>query len=256
MEPTRHDASAIPVASVIVLASAIGVVFWYQEPLKSSRPVGTGVESLVPVGEDRVQARLWRDPFAAIEAHARAEAEREKAEGAYTAHIKLTPSSDERKTEQKAGIAAVEVFRHLKLKQMPVHHTRKTLALEVIKEAERVIHAREQKGKAADSELPISVLLVLTSGGPYAEDTEMRIRDRYALVSALGAGCFIPFHPEHIHYFTLTLEDILEDQKKRDLRVPYEWYRPRKVGNCMPPPQSPPRVLVLWLKARGEVGVR
>ncbi|NJN36087.1 MAG: hypothetical protein HC794_02330 [Nitrospiraceae bacterium] len=38
----------------------------------------------------------------------------------------------------------------------------------------------------------ITVLLVTTTGGPYVESAESRIRDRYAVGTALGVACFVP----------------------------------------------------------------
>jgi hypothetical protein len=44
-------------------------------------------------------------------------------------------------------------------------------------------------------------LVVLTPGGPYADDTEQRSRHRYAIVSSLTERDFVPRDGEHIGYF-------------------------------------------------------
>jgi len=53
---------------LIALAAAIGggVVFW-PAPLKSSRPGGNAKIQTASVGDQTVQARLWQDPFEAIQ---------------------------------------------------------------------------------------------------------------------------------------------------------------------------------------------
>ena len=50
-------------------------------------------------------------------------------------------------------------------------------------------HAIEDRVRSGER---LTVLLVATSGGPYVESTESRLRDRYAVGTALGAACYAP----------------------------------------------------------------
>ncbi len=86
----------------------------------------------------------------------------------------------------------------------------------------------------------IGVLIVITEGSPYAENHEKRLRDRYAVLSALGVACFVPADEEHIGYFSF----------QQDL-VPFEWYKARKTRQCHLDEeytQHYDRVLLVWAK--------
>ena len=61
---------SIPVGLIVAIAAGFLI---YQTPLKSSRPRSMESERQPALGEQQVQARLWQDPLAAAEEHARAE---------------------------------------------------------------------------------------------------------------------------------------------------------------------------------------
>ena len=66
MAKPRGD-SKLAVAGALTLALAIAGVLLVKEPLRSSRPVGNGLEMKQTTGEQLVRARLWEDPVAAVE---------------------------------------------------------------------------------------------------------------------------------------------------------------------------------------------
>jgi hypothetical protein len=123
------------VAGALTLALAIAGVLLVKEPLRSSRPVGSGLEMKQATGEQLVRARLWEDPVAAVE-----RAIREK-----------RPSKPAAASSLSQRLASLR----------------------------RVIADRVHRGER------LRVLLVMTSGGPYVESTESRLRDRYAVGTAL-----------------------------------------------------------------------
>ena len=88
----------------------------------------------------------------------------------------------------------------------------------------------------------IRVLPVMLPGGPYAEAVESRRRLRYAVLSGLNTGGFVPFNSEHLGYFAPA--DNVDVPRHLPQTVPYEWFEPA-------PDRTPPcnncRVLVLWL---------
>lgn len=88
----------------------------------------------------------------------------------------------------------------------------------------------------------IDILIVTTAGGPYAEDKETRVRDRYAIASALGVACYVPEEEEHLLYVKWAVAG-------KDHRIPYEWYRARKTRNCSEniDKDRAQAVLVLWV---------
>jgi hypothetical protein len=67
--PKDQEEPKLPLQHVVLLIAAVAGGLWlYQGPLKSSRPV----QDLTPPDssgalDDRVPARLWQDPFEAVE---------------------------------------------------------------------------------------------------------------------------------------------------------------------------------------------
>ena len=91
---------------------------------------------------------------------------------------------------------------------------------------------------------PITVLLVTTEGGSSGESRETRIRDRYAIGSALGVACYVPQNEDALSYVEW------RDRGGTSRVLPYEWYQegPRK---CSPEKTWAQAVLVLWVS--GEI---
>ncbi len=68
--PKPDESNARPIAVLLAIA-AIGGFLVSQTPLKSSRPTGDSIA--IPSEDEHVEARLWEDPFEAIEDHLEAE---------------------------------------------------------------------------------------------------------------------------------------------------------------------------------------
>ena len=139
--------SKLALAGVVTLAVALAGVLLVKEPLRSSRPVGTGLDVRQTTGEQSVRARLWEDPLAAVQRGMR---------GTRPSAIGLPKSSP----SQSAESSLTQRLRPL----------RQAIADRVKKDEQ------------------ITVLLVTMSGDPYVESTESRIRDRYAVGTALGVA--------------------------------------------------------------------
>ena len=71
MPSDEKSETKLPVQNLVLLAGAVlGAVWLYEGPLKSSRPVEElSSQRLEVVGDRRVQARLWQDPFDAVARH-------------------------------------------------------------------------------------------------------------------------------------------------------------------------------------------
>ena len=89
---------------------------------------------------------------------------------------------------------------------------------------------------------PITVLLVTTEGGSSGESRETRIRDRYAIGSALGIACYVPQNEDQLSYVEW------RDRAGASRVLPYEWYGegPRK---CSLESTWAQAVLVLWISS-------
>jgi len=85
----------------------------------------------------------------------------------------------------------------------------------------------------------LTVLLVTTSGDPYVESTESRIRDRYAIGTALGVACYVPEDEGHLSFVEWNQQGAVQT-------LPYEWYRLRKTRFCGAESARPTNVLVVW----------
>ena len=112
---------------------------------------------------------------------------------------------------------------------------------------EAVQKLRHAIAKRVDYGEQITVLLVTTAGGPYVESTESRIRDRYAIGSALGVSCYVPDQEDNLAY----IEYVDEESRRARQVIPYEWYRPHATRVCATSKKQPDRVVVMWLS--GEV---
>ncbi len=74
----------------------------------------------------------------------------------------------------------------------------------------------------------ITVLGVMVFGGPYAEETELRLRQRYAVVSGLGRLKFVPQDPEHLGFIRIfsSQKECAETHNEISLStiLPFEWF--------------------------------
>ena len=187
MAEQKEEKSKLPLTGIVALLLAVvSSLVIYQVPLKTSRPIDKEAEKVGSVGTDRVQARLWQDPFEAVSTH-----------------------------RQKEAAAA-------KHPDSEAHHTFLRLLTAV-----------------TQAEAPSDFLLlpVFVDGSPYASGVESRLRDRYALVSALGAAGYQPESGESIRYFVR--------QGSEHLVVPVEAFFGRPTSAD---PKRSTQVLVLWLK--------
>ena len=97
----------------------------------------------------------------------------------------------------------------------------------------------------------------MVSGGPYAEDVESRIRNRVALMAALGTAGYRSEDEDQIGYVTAEWPVQLRDQSGSltpegwsKLIVPYEWFT-RRIHARRQAQASVTKsnhVLVLWLR--------
>jgi len=117
-----------------------------------------------------------------------------------------------------------------------------------------------------DPDMNIQMLLTMVRGGPYSEDHERRLRNRYAMLTALHSSGFAPVETQYISYFRLAwtknndLEknnytkvpkiDNINERSLEPLIFPFEWFvreeldrgtRKNGEGNL------PEHVLVVWL---------
>jgi hypothetical protein len=189
--------SKLALVGVVTLAVALAGVLLVKEPLRSSRPIGTGLDIDQTTGEESVRARLWEDPMAAVQRGLRG-------------------------TRPPAAVPS-----------KPGQTVEPSLA-QRLKPLRQAIEDRVKKHER------ITVLFVTLSGDPYTESTESRLRDRYAVGTALGVACYVPEDEGHLSF-------IEADTRGAGHALPYEWFRLRKTRVCGEEQKQIQSTLVVWI---------
>ncbi len=143
------------------------------------------------------------------------------------------------------------------------------------------VKARESTPESGPAQKSLLVMPVMVPGGNYSEDREVRIRSRYAIVSALGRSGYVPEDAERIGVLRLpwlNQHDLSRAQQRdrenqtsisrlwndhgrtpprllgvRATRPPlamdvrFEWYRRKVFSTADPRIERHSHVLVLWL---------
>jgi hypothetical protein len=105
---------------------------------------------------------------------------------------------------------------------------------------QRLGRLRQELAERTENGQRVTVLLVTTSGGPYVENTESRIRDRYAIGTALGVACYVPEDEGHLSFVEWEPQGAVH-------ALPYEWYHLRETRACGKEGSRASSVLVVWL---------
>ncbi|MCW5797096.1 MAG: conserved membrane protein of unknown function [Nitrospira sp.] len=226
----KGDDSTLSLATTVTLALAVAAMVFVKEPLKSSRPTGSGTDRNRATSELKVHARLWEDPFAAVQK----DLEARKRDGlvvmgkgdmsfSYAGHSTATSLTGEvriqsRKNEDESN------------------------GLDVLKNKIR---------QSAERGEQVTALIMMTRGGAYVDDSEWRIRDRYAVEAALEVGCFKAAQTQYLSYFIANFES---GPNHHFFAVPYEWYRHSKIAACRRSSDAEgetkdQQVLLLWVAA-------
>ena len=139
-----------PITGLLLVALALGTVFFVESPLQGSRPKDPPKTSDLTSGEQVIPARLWQDPFEAIVLN--------------RSIVKSAGNNLASKIQPRPTLVAVE----------PAPSQCSCDLSKIFRDGEK----DEDYG----------ALLVMTPGSPYVEDGERRIRARYAVTSALGGS--------------------------------------------------------------------
>lgn len=222
----KGDDSTLSLATTVTLALAVAAMVFTKNPLQSSRPPGMGTGLHQTTEELKVPARLWEDPFTAVER-----------------------ASDANK---QFSVLAID-RRSMELGTMAVSPQSPRIAgLDSLHRRIRDIDALGER---------ILTLVVMTQDGSSVEAVENRIRDRYAVAAALEVGCFAPEKDEWLSYFTwnyhIPSRNPANESKLLPQSTPYEWYSRSPIGLCHGSNElfeEIRHVLVLWVKAEEDEG--
>jgi hypothetical protein len=213
-----------PMVVVGLIMAAVGIFTINQRPFQDARPVEsrTPIYRHTPAADQDVEARLWEDPLAAVEA-AR-EADDRKARSDRQACFEQWLASSRRGVPLPADCS-------LDPEKTPTEQRHSIESLHKL-----------LSGSGKDS-APILILGAFVSGAPYADDMETRRRTRYAILSGLYRSFYVPVNHEHIGYVVLSnLSNI--DVGAHDVAA-YELFE------SDPDSDAGTRVLLMWLDQDG-----
>lgn len=211
-KPDDKSSQAVP---AIAVAALVVSLFAAQEIiLKPTRP---GMMNTQPASTEDVRARLWQDPFQAVEL--------------YQKQFSQTKSAKENDAEQII-ITAEELVSdktfHFKITKEK--HTEPPL-IAPPEPSCPADHSIEELGcqiKKEVKEKTVHILAVMMPGGPYAEDHEARLRSRYAMIFGLRAAGYSPVDSGHIEFVDFKNHQASKTDNKTFDRfpdfMPYEWF--------------------------------
>ena len=169
MSEEQNKKSALPFSlALLIVAIITGGVVSHFSPLESLRPSKTQKEAEPPIEEEKVLARMWQDPFQAVE-HAIKDAKAKR----HKFPIPLIPEKEEKQVQYK------------------------------------IFQCNEAK--------KILVMPVMMTAGTNADQSEERLRTRYAILSALHVAGYKPNNATHIAVFKTKINRYVRS-------VPYELY--------------------------------
>jgi hypothetical protein len=229
----------MPVAGVTSIAlAAAALLFTGELPyLETRAPQKQNLTYELRTPLEQVDARLWQDPFGAIAEFERKEGARAKSD----ADAERDEAVHGRRYVQPPTAAAASRFRWFRYGK-GIHDVQVAIG--------RVTSSSDSSGTAT---APLKILAVTMVGSPYVGGEESRRRERYAVVSALGAQHFAPVDNEHIGYAVLhfdasgkLVDDVGADDPEQDtvsVLMPFETFttdsrRPRVASNDL---------LLLWI---------
>ncbi|MFZ4780047.1 MAG: hypothetical protein ACOYM3_32225, partial [Terrimicrobiaceae bacterium] len=151
----------LPISGILIFLAALGVSIFTQAPFKNPRPAVPELREPY----EKVNARLWQDPFRAVLDH-------------------VGSKADGNEFAKKSGVFG------LYTRKFDNYSAPDSLPKQIWK-------------KLAEEKSRVTVMAVMVQGAPYAEETERRIRDRYAVLAGLRRAGYVPVDPEHIEYLKI-----------------------------------------------------
>lgn len=236
MEAERQTkmASSLPIVGVLLVIA--GAYCVSRSQLKSSRPEAPAGLKHPVTEKDKIEARLWQDPFKAVYDHRQAKRSEEKKDPCEPAVYQLSGQIDRLIKEYTASASnAVRGFVENVKAQLKPYVSNK-----------RLLH----------------IMLIMVRDGSSAEDYERRLRNRYAILTALRACGMSAEDTKHIRYFTVAsrqendltrgvsrIDEISHDSSELTV-FPYEWFEREELYPVTIhewADDRPERVLLIWL---------
>lgn len=223
----------LPIAGILAIVLFASGLAVQHIPLESDRPASNGKQLRPSPDGQVIEARLWQDPFDAIQRHQ--EECPATAEQPPTRLTTLTTLATPKTPNAKCPL---------------------------LKDADRFHQPGWLRSHLAETDLADTLILpVFIYGGPYAEDTEERRRYRYAVLSALRTSHYEPTNGRAVGYVQVnggapcaSETDGEPAQPCRELGsaldgllIPFERWKLNR-AELSARENQPQHVVVLWLK--------
>ena len=257
MGDSSNQPSNLPLAGLASIAVAsLALLVAHDTPFLATRPPEPlrQVDDIAAV--QRVEARLWQDPFAAVEEFERQEVVRRKFDedaAALGKHAAAVPAAAPPVvTEAAARLSPIGTFTPVASK-LPTpdpapasfESRRFGAPLAAFPNYLRVVASGDSQHAGS-----LGVLAVMVSGSHFVGAEESRRRSRYAVVSALGELDYAPLDNEHIGYVMVPIDTTRDPTHvQSSMRVPFETFQLAHEGHAVAqrPGGLPENVLVLWV---------
>ncbi|QOJ19424.1 MAG: hypothetical protein HRU77_01165 [Gammaproteobacteria bacterium] len=266
-EQNKSDEKSPQVTSgLTIIAVMLGLLFLQDTILNPTRP---GMINADQWFSENIRARLWQDPFEVVNEHIGKNKKpyqdiAEQLKNIAEQHSKRKTDKDVSPEFKKHPFPAIPE----KAIENAQHPIRVCYRDGLYQNGEEAAHSIQELGcQIANANTAVSnednksgeviILAVMVPGGPYAEDREMRLRSRYATISALLAQGYVPEDADHIGFIHFakfckkTINKTGQTQKETPdicnlpAVMPYEWFD--NLETTKRAKDRPGKVLVLWL---------
>ncbi len=258
-DSSKKTASPLPI--IAILAVLGGAYYASRTQLKSSRPEAPVGLTHVVSEEDKIDARLWQDPLKVACEHEKTLHGTEKSKADIEIReIKPTPWLNHERARYSENEKADKSY----VSEIPAEHSLSRITNRICPSSPLM----QQKRPNVNTRLHI--LLTMVRDGITAEDHERRLRNRYAMLTALHSSGLVPEDAMHIRYFRLPwierneLERMIHDKngqipkiggdcnfRSEPLIIPYEWFEKEELylsqNSDREEDTRPENVLLIWL---------
>ena len=192
----------LPISGLLLVLATLGFFHFAEIPFVGPRPQVSEIHDPT----EMTKARLWQDPFRAVmDYHAKA--------------------GERRLSSRSAGL--------------PLKYGSRFCVLDPSEKLKKARSSLREQIENRASEGRVTVLGVMVFGAPYAEETEDRVRRRYAVLTGLGKD-YVPDDPEHIGFIPIDCET---DEISMSNIMPFEWFSHRRENGK----SARDSMLVLWI---------
>jgi|GEM_PF-2722393 len=240
---------------IAIILLALGIFIIPDNPFSPTRPDGASNASS---NTEDVRARLWQDPFEAVEFHRNEQHSDNPKENNHLSakihsHIKCYIGDKDKISTIKSDITLSPDSKN-KTNISPLLVSSTHDFDELLCQLQRDTKVTSQK-KTNDYDLHI--IAVMVTGSAYAEDKEHRIRSRYAVTTGLMSTGYIPVDSEHIGYMDLSKlcrNNMLENNAAEHSDIcdwpdiiPHEQFKLSNTAKKWSEYRFAENILVLWI---------